>query len=367
MKKENEKATIMLVDDTPANLMLLSEILNRQEYRVLTFPRGAMALEAACLNPPDLILMDIMMPEMNGFEVSRKFKEDPLLREIPILFISALDDIDDKVRAFSAGGVDYVIKPFKEAEVLARVETHLNLHRLQKELEKSNLYLEDLVRQKVKEISDLQLATIFALSCLAENRDDDTGHHINRTRIFCKLLSQKLFESPYFPGQLTRTFSENIYNAAPLHDIGKVGIPDTVLLKPGKLTPEEFEIMKNHVKIGVKTLEDIWRKHPNNEFINIGISLARSHHEKWDGSGYPEGLSGRSIPLSARIMALADVYDALRSKRTYKDSFSHEKSCGIIREGNGTHFDPALVEAFFSLESEFARISEQQNFNEWES
>ena len=356
MDKLQEDTTIMVVDDTPANLKLLQEMLQAKGYLVLTFPRGAMALSAAAKSPPDLILLDITMPEMNGFEVCERLKADAILKEIPVIFISALTETEDKVKAFTVGGVDYVSKPFQFEEVNARVETHLNQRRMRLELSKHNLHLEDLVKEKVREISDSQLATINALAKLAESRDDDTGHHIERTRIFCKILAEKLRDNPRHTGSIVEAFIQNIYHAAPLHDIGKVGISDSILLKPGKLTPEEFEIMKTHTVIGAETLQTVRGRYPRNVFVNMGITIARSHHEKWDGSGYPDGLAGEDIPIAARIMAVADVYDALRSKRPYKPAFAHEKSCDIIREGNGRHFDPALIEAFSIAEPEFAII-----------
>lgn len=349
----------MLVDDTPANLKLLEQMLKKRGYHTAAFPSGAMALRAAAKNPPDLILLDIMMPGMSGFEVCRQLKEDEALKEIPVLFISALDDSTNKVEAFSHGGVDYVTKPFQKEEVLARVNTHLRLRRMQRELRQHNLYLKDLVREQVQEISDSQLATIIAVSKLAEHRDDETGQHINRTRTFCRRLAEQLQACPDFEEEITDEFIDNIYYAAPLHDIGKVGIPDSILLKPGKLTAEEFEIAKTHVQIGVRTLETVQKQYPKNGFIEIGVALTGTHHEKWDGSGYPNGLAGKEIPLSGRIKALAEVYDALRSKRPYKEPFSHEKSCRIIREGKGTHFDPAVVDAFDAIEHEFDEIGER--------
>jgi len=237
---ERETSTIMVVDDTPANLKLLQEMLKTTGYRVLAFPNGKLALSAAERIPPDLILLDISMPEMDGFEVCKQLKADPALKDIPVIFISALDETVGKVKAFSAGGVDYVTKPFQFEEVHARVEVHLRLRKLQVELERHNHHLEDLVREKVAEISESQLATIVALAKLAESRDDDTGTHIERTRIFCKILSEKLRDHPRYAGSINDKFIETIYQASPLHDIGKVGIPDSILLKPSKLSPERL-------------------------------------------------------------------------------------------------------------------------------
>jgi len=352
--------SVMVVDDTPANLKLLEEMLGGQGYRAVMFPSGVMALKAAARNPPDLILLDIMMPEMDGFETCRRLKEDKATQDIPVIFLSALNDTESKVKAFSMGGVDYVTKPFQFAEVKTRVETHINLRRNQISLKRYNLHLEALVQEKVREISDSQLATIFAVSKLAESRDDETGWHIERTRNFCRKLAEQLYDNSSYAARLSPAFIENIYHASPLHDIGKVGITDNILLKPGKLTAEEFEIMKSHTVIGAGTLQTVHSKYPNNAFLGVGIDIARSHHEKWDGSGYPDGLVGEQIPLSARIMAIADVYDALRSKRPYKEPFSHEKSYGIIIEGAGRHFDPVVVEAFMALETEFAGIPDSE-------
>ncbi len=355
---EAEQSTIMIVDDTPANLRLLQEMLRSQGYRVPAFPRGRMALKSAANSPPDLILLDIRMPEMDGFEVCRRLKADDALRAIPVLFISALNDAADKMKAFEVGGVDYVTKPFQAEEVLARVATHLHLHHLQRELARQNQWLEHLVQEKVQEISDSQLATIHALSKLVESRDDDTGDHIERTQTYCRLLATRLQADSGYAKQIDGAFIENIFHASPLHDVGKFGIPDHILLKPGNLTDAEFDIMKTHVTIGDQALRKAQARYPHNAFLNMGIAIARSHHEKWDGCGYPDGLAGEAIPLSARIMALADVYDALRSRRPYKPGFSHAKSLQIIQEGAGSHFDPEVVAAFNAVEAEFARLFE---------
>lgn len=224
------------------------------------------------------------------------------------------------------------------------------------ELKKYNEQLEELVDAKVREISDSQIATIYALVKLAESRDDDTGAHIERTARLCRLLAEKLGQLPEFSGIIDDEYIENIYRSSPLHDIGKVGIPDAILQKPGKLTQEEFQIMKTHAEIGARTLEDVANQYKGNAFIKMGLEITRGHHEKWDGTGYPNGLSGPDIPLSARIMAIVDVYDALRSKRSYKDSFSHEKSIAIIQEGRGTHFDPLLVDIFVKYQDEFRAL-----------
>lgn len=355
----SESASILVVDDQPANLHVLTDILKARQYRVRPVPSGSLALSAAEHDPPDLVLLDITMPEMDGYEVCRRLKAHPVLQRIPVIFISALDEIADKLQGFRVGGVDYVTKPFQVEEVLARVETHLAMERMRRELESYSHRLEFLVEEKVREISNSQLATIVAVSKLTECRDDDTGQHIERTRSFCRMIAEELQRSPGYGEGVNDQFIETIFCVAPLHDIGKVGIPDAILLKPGKHTPEEFEVMKTHVTIGAETLQTVLDQYPQHALVRMGIDVARAHHEKWDGSGYPDSLAAEAIPLSARIMALADVYDALRSTRPYKRAFNHAESRKIIVEGSGKHFDPAVVQAFLVREAEVVRMYEQ--------
>jgi len=296
---------------------------------------------------------------MNGFDVCNTMKSDEKLKDIPIIFISALNDTANKVKALTEGGVDYITKPFQADEVLARVETHLKLRKAQRDLQTYNQHLEERVQEQVQEITQSQFATLTALSRLAEYRDDTTGSHIQRTSDYCRMLATYLAVDSPDAESITPAFIRDIHLSAPLHDIGKVGIPDSILLKSGKLTTEEFDLMKTHVNIGVLTLQKVLEKHPKNSFVNMGIILTKHHHEKWNGKGYPDGLAGEEIPLPARIMALADVYDALRSKRPYKDGFSHEKAVEIIREDSGKSFDPVIVDAFLALEREFDRVFDQ--------
>lgn len=225
-------------------------------------------------------------------------------------------------------------------------------------LEQYGKHLEEMVAEQVRQTTDAQMATIYALVKLAESRDDDTGAHIERTAGYCRLLAQKAREHSTFADQIDDEFIATIYRASPLHDIGKVGISDSILLKPGKLTPEEFAIMKTHVEIGYQTLKNVEKRHQNNAFIRMGLDITRYHHEKWDGSGYLSGHEGTQIPLSARIMTLADVYDALRSRRVYKEPFSHEKSIAILSEGCGTQFDPELLDLFLAHDKEFEALYE---------
>jgi putative two-component system response regulator len=354
----NQIFKIMIVDDIAANLEVLEDLLASKGYQVAAFPRGDLALSFAFQNPPDLIFLDIMMPFMDGFEVCKQLKLDTRTQDIPVIFISALDDTENKVKAFTHGGVDYISKPFQEAEVFARLQTHLKLRQSQKQLEAYAHDLESLVQEKVQEISDSQMATLIALSNLAEYRDETTGSHIDRTRDYCKLLAEYLMKDEEYSNQITSSFINDIYFAAPLHDIGKVGIPDSILLKPGKLRPQEYEIMKTHVTIGAATLEQVLSQYPKNTFINMGVLITKHHHERWDGTGYPSKLKGNEIPLAARIMAIADVYDALRSRRPYKAGISHTESVEIIVRDSEKSFDPKIVKAFVELEKEFELIFE---------
>lgn len=357
MQHNMEKpGNIMIIDDTPANLRLLDTMLSNEGYHIYAFTMVDMAYTAAWKNPPDLILMDINMPEINGYQACHIFKNNPQLKDIPIIFISALNDPVNKVRAFRMGGVDYINKPFQFEEVLARIQTHLKIYQMQSQLSEANHRLEELVSEQVREIADSQMATIMALARLAQSRDDNTGRHLERVYSFSRVLTQRLQATDLYADRLNDSTVECIPYACFLHDIGKVAIPDSILLKPGKLTPQEFAIMKTHAQIGAETLQTVFNRYPGNKLIQIGIAVARWHHERWDGSGYPDGLAGDEIPLEARLMSLVDVYDALRSERPYKGSISHEETRAIILACSGSQLDPAVVQAFLDVEAEFARI-----------
>jgi putative two-component system response regulator len=359
IEKSVNKSTVMVVDDTPENIKILQNILLEEGYNIRAFPSGEMALTGMEKETPDLILLDIMMPGLDGYSFCDHIKRKERYKNIPVIFISALDTPYDKVKAFYMGGVDYITKPFQPQEVLMRVRTHLRIKNMQLQLEKHNNHLEELVSDKIKEIKDAQKASILALAKVTEYRDYETGRHNERVSLFCKAISEDLLKDGYYSGIIDSDFISNIYYAAPLHDIGKVGIPDRILLKPGLFLYEEYEIMKGHVTIGGNILDEVKKEYPKNQFINMGIEISSYHHEKWDGTGYNKGLKGEEIPLSARIIAIADVYDALRSKRPYKEPFSHEKSCKIITNSSGTHFQPLMVDKFIELEKEFEKIYEE--------
>ena len=345
----SKRQRILIVDDTPSNIHILMETL-KEDYAILVATSGPKALTlAASPNPPDLILLDVMMDGMDGHEVCRRLKADVRTEGIPVIFVTTLSQTDDEATGLELGAVDYITKPIQPAIVKARVRNHL-------ELKAHRDNLQQLVADQVRDISASRLSTIFALSKLAESRDDDTGQHLERTQIYCEMVARRLMVKGTFPEVVDERFIETIYWASPLHDVGKVGVPDQVLCKQGKLTDEEFEIMKLHTTRGSETLRLVTESYPDNNFIRMGLAIARSHHEKWNGSGYPDGLAGEQIPLAARIMAVADVYDALTSKRCYKDAMTHQQATEIILRDSGSHFDPAVVEAFEEIADEVDRI-----------
>ena len=356
---ELSAASILVVDDDPQNLRILSAMLRRRGLVSRPTTSGRLAIEAARSDPPDLILLDVRMPDLSGFEVCERLKSDPATSGIPVVFLSGLAGTDDKVQAFDAGGVDYIAKPFQEREVIARIETHLELRALQTALEEQNSALEQRVARQVRDLTASQQATIFALAKLAEARDDETGRHIERVREGARVLAEQLHAAGRHRDELDAELVALIHETASLHDIGKVGVPDAVLLKPGKLTPEEFAQMQRHAVLGGETLSDVLRLYPGARYLAVGAEVARSHHERWDGRGYPDGLAGRAIPLSARIVALADFYDALTSDRPYRRAMPHDAVCAMIREHRGAHFDPDVVDAFAEVEAVFRRLGDR--------
>jgi putative two-component system response regulator len=360
MMEQNQKQTILIVDDEPGNIKILLELL-RSDYQIRVANNGEKALQIASSDePPDLILLDVMMPGIDGYEVCRQIKNKPETRDIPIIFLTAKSQVEDEQRGLNLGAVDYITKPISPPIVLARVMTHLQLKKVRDFLKDKNEFLEHEVAQRTKEISNIQDVTMVAMGSLAETRDRETGRHIRRTQYYVKLLAENLKDHSHFRHHLTRKNIELFFKSAALHDIGKVGIPDSILRKPGKLTAEEFEIMKTHTILGRDAIMDAEKLLDSPaSFLFFAREIAYTHHEKWNGKGYPEGLSGNDIPVSGRIMALADVYDALISKRVYKPSFDHNSAVSIIKEESGIHFDPDIVAAFLEIADEFQKIAQK--------
>lgn len=350
--------TVLVVDDTPDNLSLMSGLL-RDRYRVKVANSGERALKIVqAAPPPDLVLLDIMMPGMDGYEVCRRLKQDAATRDIPVIFLTALTGTEDERKGLELGAVDYVTKPISPPILLARVKNHLALKASADFLRDKAQYLEGEVAKRTQEITAIQDVTILALASLAETRDSDTGNHIRRTQFYVKALAEELGRRPEYAGELGDRTINMLFKSAPLHDIGKVGIPDGILLKPGRLTAEEFEIMKRHAELGRDAIEAAEeRLGMQVDFLKTAKEIAWCHQEKWDGTGYPRGLAGTAIPLSARLMALADVYDALICRRIYKEPMSHDEAKQIIVAERGKHFDPDVVDAFLAREEEFREIA----------
>ncbi len=359
--------TLLLVDDTPENLNLLGQIL-MPHFVVRVASSGPRALRILQGTPkPDLILLDIMMPEMDGYEVLRQIKQQDDTRNIPVIFVTALSDIDDEARGFALGAVDYVTKPVRPAIVLARVRAHLELKEARDRLNQQNHWLEEEVERRIHHNQVIQDVTLRALASLAEIRDNETGAHILRTQGYVQALAEHMATLPEFAEQLTPRTIADYRKAAPLHDIGKVGIPDHILHKPGKLTDAEWTIMKTHAALGADAIWQAIRDEDDRAalgFLYIAMDIAKCHHEKWDGSGYPQGLRGDDIPLAARLMALADVFDALINQRVYKPAFSQEEAASIITQGRGSHFDPRVVDAFLACRHQFNDIAARYNDEE---
>lgn len=353
-----ERPTILVVDDTSDNLLLMSTLL-KGTYTVKVANSGEKALKylQGDFNP-DLILLDIMMLGLSGYDVIRNLKSNPKTRDIPVIFLTAMSSAEDEKKGLELGAVDYITKPISPSIVLARIKSQLQVKAASDFLNDKNLYLETEIAKRTHEILAVQDVTILAMASLAETRDLETGNHIRRTQHYVKALAQKLKTHPTFSYFLTDHMIEILFKSAPLHDIGKVGIPDSILLKPGKLTFTEFEIMKTHTTLGRDAIKHAEKElGVQVEFLRIAKEIAYNHQEKWDGSGYPTGASGNDIPISARLMALADVYDALISRRVYKEPMPHEIAVKIIVEGKGKHFDPDIVDAFLPLQDEFQSIA----------
>ena len=347
------KPVILVVDDQLQNIELLEAHLVPAGYDVVRAANGEEALEKVAGNEIDLILLDIMMPGMDGFEVTRKVRHDDAHRLLPIILVTALKETEDRIKGIDAGCDDFISKPFDKHELLARVRSLLKvkayndlISNYQKELESEVARRTEELKQAFEKIKAASLETIYRLSKAAEYKDEDTGTHIKRMSHYSAAIARRM--------GLDDNTVETILYAAPMHDVGKIGIPDLILLKPAKLDPLEWEIMKQHTVIGAAIL-----KGSDAAFIKLGEIIAQSHHEKWDGSGYPKGLKGQEIPIASRIVALADVFDALTTKRPYKEPIPVEKSLSMIKEGRGTHFDPDVIDAFFAIQDEILTIKKQ--------
>lgn len=357
--------TLLVIDDIPENLTLMYKLL-KGEYIVKGANSGERGLAIAQKDLPDLILLDVMMPGMDGFEVCSKLKADPVTEEIPIIFLTAKTESVDESKGLELGAVDYINKPIVPEIVKARVKTHvalkiaMDMRKGEKELlekEVQRRIRESL--QQMEELHAIQDIAFNAMVSLAETRDNETGNHIRRTQLYIKLLAERLSVTPRFSDVLDVKTIDLLYRSAPLHDIGKIGIPDNILLKKGRLTAEEFEVMKTHTTIGFDAINKAEKMNGKDmNFLKIAKEIAHSHHERWDGDGYPQGLAGEDIPLSARLMAIADVYDALISKRVYKSAFTHHDAVSLIVKEKGKHFDPDIVDVFLEAESEFDSIGQ---------
>ncbi|MBI5256555.1 MAG: two-component system response regulator [Burkholderiales bacterium] len=350
---------VLIVDDNPENLTVIGELL-QPHCAVRAANNGVRALKLAALAPqPDLILLDVMMPELDGYQVLQQLRTDPATSDIPVMFLTALDDQADEERGLRLGAVDYVTKPIHPPILLARVRTQLELKHARDLMRDRNAWLEAEVARRMGENQLVQDVSIHALARLAEIRDPETGNHLLRTQGYVRALARRLRKHPRFAATLNEHTIELLAKSAPLHDIGKVGIPDHILLKPGKLDAQEWAIMQTHAQLGAEAIEhaetDVARPV---EFLTIAKQIARSHHERWDGKGYPDGLAGDAIPVSARLMAIADVFDALISRRVYKPPFPHEQAYQMIIKERGLQFDPDVVQAFIDGYDELRTIAD---------
>lgn len=347
------QGNILVVDDTPANLKLLTAMLKEQGYKVRPVPSGPLALKAAKSEPPDVVLLDVMMPDMDGFEVARRLRNEEETRNVPIVMVTALNDLESRVKALEAGADDFLTKPVEEPEVKARVKTLIKVKRYNDYMVNYQKELEIEVEKKTRELKNAfelikgaSLETIFRLSKAAEYKDEETGNHTKRVSSYSEVIARNM--------GLPDNLVEAIKYASPMHDIGKIGIPDHILLKPGKLDDEEWVIMREHTVIGEKILEG-----SDFQYIKIARNIALTHHEKWNGTGYPRGIKGTDIAIEGRITAVGDVFDALISKRPYKPPFTYEKAFEIIKEGRSSHFDPEAVDSLIAKSGEIIKIAQE--------
>ena len=359
---EKARYKIILVDDNMTNLDLGRSML-KTFYEVYPAPSAAKLFEILENVIPNLILLDVEMPEMNGYEAIKKLKADERFADIPVIFLTAKGDEQSELEGLDLGAVDYISKPFSVPLLLKRISNHLLIVQQKNDLIASQSLLKDYadnleekVQEKTKEVLNLQNAVLATVADLVEFRDELTGGHVNRTQLYLKALVEEIIREGTYADEIEEWDLDFFLSSAQLHDVGKIAISDLILNKPGKLEKDEFEAMKTHVNVGVDAIERIMKLTYAHAFLNHALLIAGTHHEKWDGTGYPVGLKGKNIPLEGRLMAIADVYDALITVRPYKKAFSHEEACKIIEEGDGTHFDPVLVEAFRKVEEKFEKI-----------
>lgn len=345
------KYNIMVVDDNVTNLTVAKQAL-ANDYGVFPAISGEKALALLERLHPDLILLDISMPGLNGFDVLKIIKANPKIKDIPVIFLTSLDSQGNELEGLQLGAVDFITKPFSTPLLLQRIKIHIDLFN-------HTHHLESLVEEKTKVIKELQYATMHTMTDLIERRDGSTGDHVIRTQLFVKAMLKAVIHEESYKEEVRSIDLEIAVEATQLHDVGKIGIPDHILLKPGRLTNEEYEIMKRHVIIGEEAISSAMNLTSEKEFFEYAQTLVMYHHEKWDGTGYPRALKGTDIPLLGRIMAIADVYDALSSSRPYKMPINHNEVVEILKKGAGLHFDPKLIEIFLQIENVFDEISQK--------
>jgi len=354
------KNTVLAIDDDPMVLDILQGAIGKDYTLLLAADaRSGLAL-ATSQPPPDIVLLDVKLPDRHGYDVCQMLKQNQVTENIPVIFLTSHSDVDNITRGLALGAVDYVSKPFNLPILMARLKTHLRLAEANHLLKDQNAHLESLVRLRTRDLQMSHDLSMMALGSIAETRDNETGNHIHRTRSYVQVMCDNLSGLERFRHSMNQAIWTDIVKSSPLHDIGKVGIPDHILLKPGKLSVEEFEQMKRHPVIGRDALRSAEaRLGSGRSFLGTAMEIAYSHHERWDGTGYPEGKAGTAIPISGRIMAVADVYDALISKRAYKSAMTHETAVALIREGRGSHFDPLIVDCFLENAGLFESIADQ--------
>ncbi|AEF80297.1 HD domain-containing phosphohydrolase [Leadbettera azotonutricia] len=356
----NERQIIMLVDDNMASLTMGKNIL-KDKYNVFPIPSGEKLFEVLQKVTPDLILLDIAMPDMDGYEVIKKLKADRKTQDIPVVFLTSRDDPGNELEGLSLGAIDYVSKPFSPALLAQRIDNHLLLSSQKKELKKYNDNLKEMVLEQTQQIEDLQNAVMSTVAEVVEFRDDIIGGHIERVQSYLKFMLDQIIEEEKYPKEMAEWDLDFLIPSAQLHDVGKILVSEKILSKPGKLTPEEFEEIKKHTSYGIKVIDRISGITREHAFLDHAKIIAGAHHERWDGKGYPNGLAGENIPLQGRLMAIADVYDALIAVRPYKQPVSTAEAAKIITEGKGTQFDPVLVDIFQTVASKFAKIAERES------